>query len=104
MPLSSHDSSPSIAVRKTPPVVELVEASPARFVLDMALGRVIVEPDSERFHKNGRGRGEFIYELRYVTLTPGDGAPVGHPGSGSKPTFACNPPGAGNTPEDAHCA
>lgn len=42
--------------------VELVEASPARFVLDMALGRVIVEPESVRFHKNGRGRGVAVVE------------------------------------------
>ncbi len=37
--------------------VELVEASPTRFVLDIGPGRVIVEPTSIRFHKNGRGRG-----------------------------------------------
>jgi hypothetical protein len=37
--------------------VELVEATPKRYVLDILLGRVIVEPDSVRFHKNGRGRG-----------------------------------------------
>ena len=37
--------------------VTLVEASANRFVLDIALGRVIIEPSGVRFHKNGRGRG-----------------------------------------------
>ena len=42
---------------KKSPRVDLVEASPVRFVLDIPLGRVIVEPDGVRFHKHGRGRG-----------------------------------------------
>lgn len=37
--------------------VNLVEATPERYVLDTSLGRVIIEPDCVRFHKNGRGRG-----------------------------------------------
>jgi hypothetical protein len=37
--------------------VDLVEATPERYVLDIPFGRVIVEPDGFRFHKNGRGRG-----------------------------------------------
>ncbi len=47
-------------------VVALVEASPARFVLNIGPGRVIVEPKSIRFHRNGRGRG--------VALLDEDGA------------------------------
>jgi hypothetical protein len=39
------------------PHVELVEATPDRYVLDIPLDRVIVEPDGVRFHRNGRGRG-----------------------------------------------
>jgi hypothetical protein len=39
------------------PRVELIEATPERYVLDIPLGRVIIEPDGVRFHKNGRGRG-----------------------------------------------
>ncbi len=42
--------------------VELVEASPARFVLDIGPGRVIVELTSVRFHKNGRGKGVTLLE------------------------------------------
>lgn len=38
-------------------MVALVEATPARYVLDIDLGRVIVEPGLVRFHRNGRGRG-----------------------------------------------
>jgi hypothetical protein len=37
--------------------VELVEATPSRYVLDTPIGRMIVEPNSVRFHRNGRGRG-----------------------------------------------
>jgi hypothetical protein len=37
--------------------VVLVEASSERIVIDMELGRVIVEPEQVRFHRNGRGRG-----------------------------------------------
>lgn len=47
---------------KRPTRVELVEASPAWYVLDMGLGRVIVEPDSVRFHKNGRGSGAAVLD------------------------------------------
>ena len=39
------------------PRVDLVEATPERYVLDIPLGRVIIEPDEVRFHRNGRGRG-----------------------------------------------
>lgn len=45
-------------------VVSLVEASKDRFVVDIPLGRVIIEPSVVRFHKNGRGRG--------VIVIPGD--------------------------------
>jgi hypothetical protein len=45
------------AVAAKPPRVELVEATPERYVLDIPLGRVIIEPDGVRFHRNGRGRG-----------------------------------------------
>ena len=45
--------------------VELVEATPSRYVLDTPIGRVIVEPNSVRFHRNGRGRG--------VTVASGKG-------------------------------
>lgn len=45
------------AVPAKRPRVELVEATPERYVLDIPLGRVIVEPGSVRFHKNRRGRG-----------------------------------------------
>jgi hypothetical protein len=37
--------------------VELVEATPSRYVLDTEIGRVIIEPRMVRFHRNGRGRG-----------------------------------------------
>lgn len=37
--------------------VKLVEFDRNRAVLDMALGRVIIEPESVRFHRNGKGRG-----------------------------------------------
>lgn len=40
--------------------VRLVEASPARYTLDLEIGRVVIEPDSIRFHKSGRGRGRVI--------------------------------------------
>jgi hypothetical protein len=38
----------------------LVEATPDRYVLDTQMGRVIIEPDRVRFHKNGRGRGVIV--------------------------------------------
>ena len=47
------------------PGVVLVEASANRIVVDMRSGRVIVEPESVRFHRAGRGRGK--------TLLPNDG-------------------------------
>jgi hypothetical protein len=40
--------------------VDLVEATPERYVLDIPLGRVIVVPDGVRFHRNGRGRGHMV--------------------------------------------
>lgn len=45
---------------KHPTTVDLVEASPMRYVLDTPLGRIIIEPDRVRFHKNGRGRGVLL--------------------------------------------
>jgi hypothetical protein len=44
-------------VSAKPPGTDLVEATPERYVLDIPLGRVIVEPDGARFLRNGRGRG-----------------------------------------------
>ncbi len=40
--------------------VLLVEASANRIVVDTRAGRVIVEPDSVRFHRSGRGRGRTL--------------------------------------------
>jgi hypothetical protein len=37
--------------------IDLVEASPDRYVLDTAAGRVIIEPGPIRFYRNGEGRG-----------------------------------------------
>jgi hypothetical protein len=37
--------------------VKLVEFDRNRLVADMALGRVIIEAESVRFHRNGKGRG-----------------------------------------------
>ena len=37
--------------------VRLVEASSNRIVIDMGLGRIIIEPETVRFHRSGRGRG-----------------------------------------------
>jgi hypothetical protein len=37
--------------------VELVEYDRNQIVVDIPLGRVVIEPDAVRFHKNGRGRG-----------------------------------------------
>jgi hypothetical protein len=45
---------------KSKPGVRLVEADANRSVLDMGLGRVIIEADSVRFHRAGRGRGRTI--------------------------------------------
>ena len=38
----------------------LVEASSDRIVIDMRIGRVIVEPEGVRFHRAGRGRGKAL--------------------------------------------
>jgi hypothetical protein len=46
--------------------VDLVEASRSRFVLDTELGRIIVESDSIRFHKNGKGRGVVLLDRKTV--------------------------------------
>jgi len=43
--------------RKQSDEVRLVEASPARDVLDLPIPRVVIEPGTIRFPKNGRGRG-----------------------------------------------
>ncbi len=40
--------------------VILVEASSDRIVVDSKLGRIIIEPESVRFHREGRGRGRTI--------------------------------------------
>jgi len=40
--------------------VTLVEASSDRFVLDTKMGRIIIEPESVRFHRSGRGRGRML--------------------------------------------
>lgn len=37
--------------------VRLVEYDRNQLVVDIALGRLIIEPGSVRFHKNGKGRG-----------------------------------------------
>jgi len=37
--------------------VKLVEYDRNRAVVDMALGRVIIEAESVRFHRNKKGRG-----------------------------------------------
>ena len=37
--------------------VKLIEYDRNRAVLEMAFGRVIVEAESVRFHRNGKGRG-----------------------------------------------
>ncbi|HTW55331.1 MAG TPA: hypothetical protein VMG36_02640 [Thermoplasmata archaeon] len=42
------------------PGVQLVEASADRIVVDMRIGRVIVEPEGVRFHRAGRGRGKSL--------------------------------------------
>jgi hypothetical protein len=48
--------------------VKLVEFDRNRAVLDMALGRVIIESDSVRFHRNRKGRG---IEVVGEQATPG---------------------------------
>jgi hypothetical protein len=42
------------------PGVMLVEASSDRIVIDMRIGRVIVEAEGVRFHRAGRGRGKAL--------------------------------------------
>lgn len=37
--------------------VKLVEFDRNRLVADIALGRIIIEAESVRFHRNGKGRG-----------------------------------------------
>jgi hypothetical protein len=37
--------------------VKLIEFDRNRAVLEIELGRIVVEPDSVRFHKNRKGRG-----------------------------------------------
>lgn len=37
--------------------VKLVEFDRNRLVADIARGRIIIEADSVRFHRNGKGRG-----------------------------------------------
>jgi hypothetical protein len=39
------------------PAVELVEYDRNQLVVDIGLGRLVIEADSVRFHKNGKGRG-----------------------------------------------
>ncbi|HTT34941.1 MAG TPA: hypothetical protein VMH78_03620 [Thermoplasmata archaeon] len=48
------------------PKVALVEASANRYTIDMELGRVIVEPESVRFHRAGRGRGRTLLDSETV--------------------------------------
>jgi hypothetical protein len=42
------------------PGVMLVEASSNRIVVDTRAGRVIIEPETIRFHRSGRGRGRIL--------------------------------------------
>lgn len=46
------------------PSIALVEASNNRFVVDISIGRVIIEPDEVRFHRNGRGRGLVVVQSK----------------------------------------
>lgn len=48
------------------PGVLLVEASADRIVIDTKVGRVIVEPESVRFHRAGRGRGRALLSRETV--------------------------------------
>jgi hypothetical protein len=43
-----------------PKGVRLVEATANQFVIDMELGRIVIEGDNVRFHRAGRGRGRVI--------------------------------------------
>lgn len=40
--------------------VRLVEYDRNQLVVDITLGRLIIEPESVRFHKNGKGRGVIL--------------------------------------------
>jgi hypothetical protein len=42
--------------------VALIEFDRNQAVLDTPLGRLVIEPGSVRFHKNGRGRGVTLVE------------------------------------------
>jgi hypothetical protein len=59
-----HPENVGSTVAEKLPRVDLVEATPGRYVLDIRLGRVIVEPDGARFHRNGRGRGVVVVGKR----------------------------------------
>ena len=37
--------------------VKLIEFDRNRLVADIAIGRIIIEAESVRFHRNGKGRG-----------------------------------------------
>jgi hypothetical protein len=45
------------------PKVKLVEFDKNRAVLDIELGRIVVEAESVRFHRNRRGRGVEVVGL-----------------------------------------
>jgi hypothetical protein len=47
-----------MAAKKTG--VSLIEASAERIVVDTKVGRVIIEPETVRFHRSGRGRGRIL--------------------------------------------
>jgi hypothetical protein len=40
--------------------VSLIEVSAHRIVVDTRTGRIIIEPESVRFHRSGRGRGRVL--------------------------------------------
>jgi hypothetical protein len=40
--------------------VRLIEATRNQFVIDNELGRIVIEGDTVRFHRAGRGRGRVI--------------------------------------------
>lgn len=42
--------------------VKIVEYDRNQLVVDIAPGRLVIEPDSVRFHRNGRGRGVTVLE------------------------------------------
>lgn len=51
-----ESESPPMA-RKDRDEVRLVEFDRHQVVVDTRIGRIVIGPDSVRFHKNGRGRG-----------------------------------------------